>query len=54
MKLKDYYNLVMKHIHLIIDLKLRNIPWLMKFYGSYKNYKQLTVEFNAEEGHSCR
>ena len=46
MKSIDYYKLVMKHIHLIIDLKTRNIPRLIKFYRSYKQYKHLT---NAED-----
>lgn len=46
MKLIAYYKLIRKHIHLIIDLKIRNIPRLIKFYGSYKKYKHLT---NAEE-----
>lgn len=40
------YKLAKKHIHLIIDLKLQNLPRLIKFYGTYKKYKYLT---NAEE-----
>jgi len=45
-KLIGYYKLAKKHIRLIIDLKTRNIPKLIKFYNSYKKYKHLT---NAEE-----
>lgn len=41
MQLIDYYKLVTKHIHLIIDLKIQNIPRLTKFYESYKRYKLL-------------
>ena len=46
MQLIDYYKLVTKHIHLIIDLKIQNIPGLTKFYESYKRYKLLV---NSEE-----
>jgi len=45
-KLIDYYKLVNKHIRLIFDLKIRNIPKLLKFFKSYQNYKHLT---NAEK-----
>ena len=38
--------MVKKHINLVIDLKIRNIPKLIKFYDSYKKYKHLT---NSEE-----
>lgn len=46
MKLIDYYKLAKKHIYLLIDLKISNIPRLIKFYRYYKQYKHLT---NAEE-----
>lgn len=35
-----------EHIQLVIDLKICNIPRLIKFYGSYKKYKHL---INAEK-----
>ncbi len=55
MKLIDYYKSVMKHIHLIIDLKTCNIPRLIKFYGSYKKYKHLTnsEEVNISDFYPC-
>ncbi|GAH09625.1 unnamed protein product, partial [marine sediment metagenome] len=37
---------IKKQIHLIIDLKLRNIPRLINFYSSYRKYTHLT---NAEK-----
>lgn len=46
MKVTDYYKLAKKHIRLIIDLNIGNIPRLIQFYSSYKKYKLLT---NAEE-----
>jgi len=42
----NYYKLIKKHIPLIIDLKIHNIPKLINFFNSYKEYKQLT---NSEE-----
>jgi len=45
---RDYYKLVTKHIQLIIDLKIQNIPKLLKFFKSYQKYKHLT---NSEELH---
>ncbi len=45
-KVRKYCKLVMKHLKLIIDLKIRNIPKLIKFFNSYRKYKILT---NAEE-----
>lgn len=46
MKLTDYYELVRKHITLVIYLKIQNISKLIKFYRSYKKYKHL---LNSEE-----
>ena len=46
MKLIDYYKLIKKHIHLIIDLRTSNISRLIKFYKSYKKYRRLN---GAEE-----
>jgi len=45
-KVRKHCKLVMKHLKLIIDLKIRNIPKLIKFFNSYREYKILT---NAEE-----
>lgn len=55
MKATDYYNLARKNIQLIIDLKFRNIPKLIKFCSSYKQYKQLTNanELNISDFYPC-
>ena len=45
-KLTDCYRLIKKNNHLIIDLKIINISRIIKFYDSYKKYKQLS---NSEE-----
>lgn len=42
MKIKKNYNLIMKHIKLIMDLKIQNIPKLIKFFNSYRKYKFLS------------
>ncbi len=39
---KAYYNLVMKHLRLIIEVKFRNIQRLIRFLDSYRKYKHLT------------
>jgi SAM-dependent methyltransferase len=38
----NYWKLIKKHGHLLIDVKCRNIPRLRKFYSSYKKYKALS------------
>lgn len=37
--MKKYYKLVIKHLNLIIELKMHNIPKLIKFLNSYRKYK---------------
>ena len=41
MTLQDYFKLIKKHRHLIIELKRSNLEKLKKFYNSYKRYKFL-------------
>lgn len=55
MKLINYYKLAKKHICLIIDPKLGNIPRLTKFYESYKKYKRLnsSEELNVSDFYPC-
>ena len=55
MKLKDYYRLLKKYSHLIIDLNIHHIPKLIKFYSSYKKYKLLanTEELNISDFYPC-
>ncbi len=41
-RVRKYYKLMIKHLRLIIDVRIQNIPKLMKFFNSYKKYKILT------------
>lgn len=45
-RIRNNYKLVTKHLRLIIDLKIHNIPKLINFFNSYRKYKFLA---NAEE-----
>ena len=55
MKLINYYRLAKKHIHLIINIKIGNIPRLIKFYKSYKKYRRLnsSKELNISDFYPC-
>jgi hypothetical protein len=55
MKLKKYYKFAREHSNLIIDLKIHNIPRLLKFYDSYKKYKHLPIaeELNISDFYPC-
>jgi len=41
MNLRNYYKFLKKNIELVFGLKIHNIPKLIKFYFSYKKYKDL-------------
>jgi len=45
MKLTNYYKFVEKNLHLILKLKIDNIPKLLNFYISFKRYQKMP---NAE------
>jgi hypothetical protein len=51
----NYYKLVKKHIHLIINIKIRNISKLIKFYKSYKKYRRLNgvEELSISDFYPC-
>lgn len=45
-RIRKHYKLVIKHLKLIIELKIQNIPKLIKFFNSYRTYK---ISVGAEE-----
>ncbi len=51
----NYWKLIKKHGHLLIDVKFRNIRRLTKFYGSYQKYKALSEseELSVSDWHPC-
>lgn len=55
MKLINYYKLLKKHIHLIINFKIGNIARLIKFYKSYKKYRRLNgvEEISISDFYPC-
>lgn len=55
MRFADQYRLLRKYSHLVINLKIHNIPKLIKFYGSYKKYKHLvnSEDLNILDSYPC-